>query len=106
MVSKLEFLVTIPDHPNVLEKRLATRPVHLENLARDKVVMGGALLAKQIKGEEGEVPQMVGSIALVKADTEEEVLELLRGDPYNKAGVWDLSKAEIRPFISGVRTAM
>ncbi|RMD41095.1 hypothetical protein DV735_g4040, partial [Chaetothyriales sp. CBS 134920] len=104
--NKLEFLATIPDNPNVLQTRLATRPVHLENLQRDKVVMGGALLSQQIKGEEGEVPQMVGSIALVKADTEEEVLELLRNDPYNKAGVWDLSKVKIQPFISGVRTAM
>ncbi|RMZ75034.1 hypothetical protein DV737_g5508, partial [Chaetothyriales sp. CBS 132003] len=109
-VGKYEYLVTIPDHANTLQARLAARPAHLSNVQPSveagKVVMGGALLAHQPKGEEGEVPQMIGSVMLVKADSEDEVREILRLDPYTKAGVWDVAKAEIRPFKCAIRTAI
>ncbi|RMZ88068.1 hypothetical protein DV736_g4705, partial [Chaetothyriales sp. CBS 134916] len=109
-VGKYEYLVTIPDHANALQDRLAARATHLSNVqpsvVAGKVLMGGALLAQQPKGEEGETPQMIGSVMLVKADSEDEVRAILRADPYTKAGVWDVAKAEIRPFRCAIRTAM
>jgi hypothetical protein len=59
-----EYLVTIPDHANALEKRLAARPAHLANLKphieSGKVVFGGASLSKHPK--EGETPDMTVSV--------------------------------------------
>ena len=56
-----EYLVTIPDHENALEKRLGARPAHLENLKphieSGKVVFGGASLSRHPK--EGETPDMI-----------------------------------------------
>jgi hypothetical protein len=58
-----EYLVTIPDHANALEKRLAARPAHLANLKphieSGKVVFGGACLSKH--PGEGETPDMTVS---------------------------------------------
>jgi hypothetical protein len=58
-----EYLVTIPDHPNSLDKRLAARPKHLANLKphidSGKVVFGGAMLSRH--PEEGEGADMTVS---------------------------------------------
>jgi hypothetical protein len=52
-----EYLVTIPDHPNSLDKRLAARPKHLANLKphidSGKVVFGGAMLSRHPEDGEG-----------------------------------------------------
>lgn len=108
MSYKYEYLVQIPDKPNALQQRLAVRPKHLEELkpkiARDQIVFGGARLSEQPK--EGETPPMIGSVLLIKADSEEEVWKLLREDPYTKGGAWDVDKAVITPFKCAIRTAM
>lgn len=61
-----EYLVTIPDHANSLDKRLAARPKHLANLKphidSGKVVFGGASLSKH--PSEGEAPDMTVSLAM------------------------------------------
>jgi hypothetical protein len=62
-MSQYEYLVTIPDHANSLDKRLAARPKHLANLKphieSGKVVFGGASLSRQ--PAEGEAPDMTVS---------------------------------------------
>ncbi|KAK5074241.1 hypothetical protein LTR64_006614 [Lithohypha guttulata] len=103
-----EWLVQIPDKPNALQNRLHARPAHLKNLTprieAGQVVFGGAMLSKQ--PVEGESPDMVGSVMLVKAESEEEVKELLKNDEYTKQGAWDVENAKIIPFRCAVRTAM
>ncbi|OAL32796.1 hypothetical protein AYO20_07753 [Fonsecaea nubica] len=103
-----EWLVIVPDHPNALDKRLAVRPQHLSALTpkieAGIVVFGGATLSKH--PAEGETPDMTGSAMLIKANTEQEVKELLANDAYTKGGAWDVSKAQIFPFRCAVRTAM
>ena len=105
---KYEWLVTVPDKPSALQNRLAARPAHLANLKprieSGQVVFGGAMLGKQ--PGEGESPAMEGSVMLIKADTEEDVRELLRIDEYTKQGAWDVEKATIIPFKCAVRTAL
>lgn len=55
--------------------------------------------------KEGEDPlPIVGSTLLVYAETKEEVLEIIKKDIYNTSGVWDLSKMQIWPFKSAVRS--
>ncbi|KAJ9607876.1 hypothetical protein H2200_007955 [Cladophialophora chaetospira] len=103
-----EWLVHIPDHPNALDKRLAVRPKHLENLKpkidAGIVVFGGATLSKH--PSEGEGPDMTGSVMLIKANSEEEVKEFLENDAYTKGGAWNPKEAKIWPFRSAVRTAL
>lgn len=108
MSAQREWLVTVPDHPNAIEKRLAARPKHLDNLKpridAGQVVFGGAMLSEQ--PGEGESPKMTGSVMLFKANSEEEVRQLLEADEYTKGGAWDVSKATIQPFRCAVRTAL
>jgi uncharacterized protein len=103
-----EWLVQIPDHPNALEKRLAVRPEHLSNLKpkieAGIVVFGGAMLSEH--PEEGQGPDMKGSVMLIKANSEQEIRDYLENDPYTKGGAWDISKATITPFKTAVRTAL
>jgi uncharacterized protein len=105
---KYEYLVTIPDVPGTLEKRLQVRPAHLANLKplieKGQVVFGGAMLTKQ--PAEGESPDFTGSCMLIKANSEEEVKDLINGDEYAKAGTWDIAKAQIVAFKCAVRTAL
>ncbi|ETN42384.1 uncharacterized protein HMPREF1541_01538 [Cyphellophora europaea CBS 101466] len=105
---KYEYLVTVPDVPNAPEKRLAARPTHLANLKprieSGQIVFGGATLAQQ--PADGGAPEMTGSVMLIKANSEQEVRELIEGDEYAKAGAWDVGKATITAFRCAVRTAM
>lgn len=66
--------------------------------------MGGAMLSEQ--PSVGGTPDMTGSVMLIKADTREEILELLKNDEYTKQGAWDVDNAKIIPFKCAVRTAM
>lgn len=106
--SQFEWLVQVPDKPNALAKRLAVRPKHLEDIkprvAAGQVVFGGATLSDQ-PSVDG-TPDMTGSVMLIKADTKEEIIQLLRNDQYYKGGAWDVDKAIITPFRCAIRTAM
>lgn len=105
---KYDFLVTIFDHPGGLPKRIAARPAHLAKLKprieSGQVVFGGAILSKQ--PGEGESPDMTGSVMLIKANSEEEVREIVLDDEYAKQGLWNLDAIEIRAFRCAVRTAL
>ena len=107
-IMSYEFLVQVPDFPNSLDKRLAARPTHLKNLKphidSGKVVFGGATLSGQPK--EGEAPDMTGSVMLIKADSQDELVKFLENDEYVKGGAWDIKNAKITPFRCAVRTAM
>jgi len=106
--SQFEWLVQVPDKPNALQNRLKARPFHLENLKpridAGQVVFGGAMLSEQ-PAVDG-TPDMIGSVMLIKANTREEIMDLLKNDEYTKQGAWDVEKASITPFKCAVRTAM
>lgn len=84
----------------VLSKHLeGVKPLHSEN----KIIMGGAMFSHPPK--EGEQPlPMVGSALLAYAESQEEVMEMLKNDIYAKSGVWNLDKVQIWPFKSAVRS--
>lgn len=106
--SSKEWLVQIPDKPNALQNRLGARPTHLKNIQprvdAGQVVLGGAVLTKH--PAEGETPDMTGSVMIFKADTKEEILEILKSDEYVKQGAWDVEKAQITPFKSAIRLGL
>ena len=106
-----EYLVTIPDFPNSLDKRVAVRPTHLKGLKphidNGTVSFGGAMLSEEFhEGQGKETPDMMGSVMLIKMESEEKIKEWIRNDPYCKGGVWDVEKANIVPFRCAIRTAL
>ncbi|KAK5171469.1 uncharacterized protein LTR77_004614 [Saxophila tyrrhenica] len=117
-----EWLIQIPDHPNMLSKRMEVRPYlplppfdpsptnpspsrskHLEDLkpliASGKIVFGGACLDEPL--QEGKGMQTNGSAMMVVCETEKEAREVVEGDVYAKAGVWDTGNMK-----TAVRTAL
>ncbi|KAF8475026.1 hypothetical protein BDZ91DRAFT_650213 [Kalaharituber pfeilii] len=98
-----EYFVQLPDLPSA--PRTLQRTAHLARavpmaLRCDFFRMGGACLSHHIAGkdpaqlQDAELP-FVGSAMLVTAESEEQVREILREDPYVTGGVWDLEKARI-----------
>lgn len=91
----LQFIVTAHDDaadPFSLERRMQIRPGHLQGAARLKAsnnfIFGGAFL-----NENG---QMAGSVMIVQFETEEELQEWLRNEPYVTGKVWH--SIEVKPF--------
>ncbi|KIX10684.1 uncharacterized protein Z518_01768 [Rhinocladiella mackenziei CBS 650.93] len=102
----MEWLVHIPDLPNTVARRLAVRQQHLDELEpfiKDgTVVFGGATLSKH--PNKHEKLDLTGSLMVVKADSEEKLMEFLKRDIYSRNGNWDWSKAQITPFVSAGQT--
>src|SRR5271170_6868445 len=77
-----EYLLILPDHANALDKRLAVRATHFENLTpcvdAGQVVLGGATLARHPAA--GQPPEMNGSAVLIKAESEEQVWAWVKND--------------------------
>lgn len=80
----MQWLVIARDgtDPEAAERRLRSRPAHLENAARlqaaGHLLMGGALL--------DDAGRMVGSAAVAQFETRAELDEWLRTDPYVTGG--------------------
>ncbi|KAJ2375221.1 hypothetical protein IW150_002671 [Coemansia sp. RSA 2607] len=96
--TKKAFVVIINDFtdPDALSRRLAVRESHLAEATRRRqagtLVSGGAILDSHESGK------MVGSALVVNADSVEEVLELLRSDPYTVGRAWDIDSVKIFPY--------
>lgn len=56
------------------------------------VIITGALLNDVPKDDEVSSLDFFGSTIVISAESKEEVLEVLKKDPYVKADVWDLEK--------------
>lgn len=79
------------DKAGALELRKATRPAHLEWIAKldPRVKIGGPVLA-----DDGQTP--VGSMLVVEAETLAAANALFAEDPYAAAGLWQ--STSVRPF--------
>ena len=80
------------DAPNALEKRMEVRPRHFEFArkmkAEGKLIFGGAQLSDEGK--------MKGSAAVLEFESENELQEYLKSEPYIFEGVWQ--SYTITPF--------
>lgn len=87
----MQFLITAYDIPNGLERRLAVRQEHFENMnkvkEKGKVVSAGGIL-----DEEG---KMKGSFLILEFASREMVDEYIANEPYVKHGVWESVKVEV-----------
>lgn len=104
-----DYLVQIPDKPDAFASRMSHLTAHLDynkpQIQADKLVLSGPTLAHQPKDAEDK-PAMTGSVLMFKAGSEEEVWEMVRGNPYSREGVWNLDQATITLFKCAVRKAL
>jgi uncharacterized protein YciI len=84
------FAMIAKDKPGTFEKRVATRPVHLQHLESlgEKLRLGGALLNAEGNAE--------GSLVVVEAETIEQAKAMLEADPFIAEGIFD--SVEIKPW--------
>lgn len=88
----MTYVIHAYDYPNSLHKRMATRTAHLDYVrqlkASGQFVLGGALL--------DDAGQMIGSMLILTLETDEQLQEYLRTDPYIVQGIWE--KIDVKPF--------
>ena len=86
----MQFLINAYDGPDMLEKRLAVRPKHLEGMARlkDHIICAGGLL-----DEEG---RMKGSALVMEFENRAALDKYLESEPYVVESVWQ--KVEVEPM--------
>jgi uncharacterized protein YciI len=84
------FAMIAKDKPDVLEQRVALRPVHLEHLESlgQQLRLAGALLDADGKPE--------GSLMVIEAETIEAATALFNADPFVAAGIF--ASTEIKPW--------
>ena len=90
-----QYIITAHDDatdPFSLERRMNIRSLHLQGAAKlrasNNFIIGGALLDEQ--------GHMTGSVMIVQFETEEELQEWLRNEPYITGKVWH--RVEVKPF--------
>ena len=79
----MQFIVTGHDGENMLERRMAVRSRHLENMSKikGKVLCAGGLLDGEGK--------MKGSVLILDFENRELLEEYLSSEPYIMEGVWE-----------------
>jgi uncharacterized protein YciI len=97
-----EYLVIIPDLPDVLAKRQVLLKPHNQDAAplvkAGRVPFFGSTLAHH--SPEGQQVAENGTVMIIKAESEEEIREIIRKDIFTIEGVWDFGKVSIWPFKS------
>ena len=84
----MQFIVTAYDGANMLEKRMAVRPRHLEGVAKlgKHVICAGGLL-----DEEG---KMKGSVLILDFEDRAALDDYLKNEPYVTEHVWEKIEVE------------
>ena len=86
----MQFIIKAYDSEGMLDKRMAVRPRHLENLGKinGKIICAGGLL-----DEDG---KMKGSAMIMEFNSRAELDQYLNSEPYIQEHVWD--KIEVEPM--------
>ena len=92
------YAIIAQDVENSLEKRLATRPAHLERLNtmldQGRIILAGPhpAIDSEDPGEAG----FTGSLIVAEFESQEDAEAWADNDPYNKAGVY--ASVTVKPF--------
>jgi uncharacterized protein YciI len=86
----MQYIIKAYDGENMLERRLAVRPRHLENMAKapGKVICAGGLL--------DDAGKMKGSVLIMEFESKELLRQYLDSEPYIKEQVW--GNVEVEPM--------
>ena len=84
----MQFIITAHDGENVLDKRMAVRPRHLEGMAKlgEHIVCAGGLL-----DDEG---KMKGSVLILDFEERAALVNYLKNEPYVVEHVWEKIEIE------------
>ena len=84
----MQFIITAHDGENVLDKRMAVRPRHLEGMAKlgEHIVCAGGLL-----DDEG---KMKGSVLILDLEDRAALDDYLKNEPYVVEHVWEKIEIE------------
>ena len=84
----MQFIITAHDGENMLEKRMAVRPRHLEGMAKlgKHIVCAGGLLDDEGKPK--------GSVLVLDFGDSASLDEYLKNEPYVTEQVWEKIKVE------------
>ena len=84
----MQFIITAHDGENVLDKRMAVRPRHLEGMAKlgEHIVCAGGLL-----DDEG---KMKGSVLILDLEDRTALDNYLKNEPYVVEHVWEKIEIE------------
>ncbi len=85
----MQFIVKAYDGPDMLEKRMAVRPRHLEGMNKlgKQIICAGGLLDENGK--------MKGSALVMEFDNRAALDEYLKNEPYVVEGVWQKIDVEV-----------
>ncbi len=90
----MKYVIHAYDHTdaNALDRRMAARPAHFAFARQLKengqFILGGALLDP--------IGKMIGSMLVLDFETEDQLHDYLKSDPYIVQGVWE--KVDAKPF--------
>ena len=84
----MQFIITAYDGENMLKKRIAVRPRHLEGMAKlgEHIVLAGGLL-----DDEG---KMKGSVLILDFEDRAALDDYLKHEPYVTEHVWEKIEVE------------
>ena len=84
----MQFIITAHDGKNMLEKRMAVRPRHLNGMAKlgEHVICAGGLL--DVKGK------MKGSVLILDFENRAALNDYLKNEPYVVEHVWEKIEIE------------
>lgn len=84
----MQFIITAHDGENMLDKRMAVRPRHLEGMAKlsEHIVFAGGLL------DEGK--KMKGSVLILDFEDRAALDDYLKNEPYVVEHVWEKIEIE------------
>ena len=84
----MRFIITAHDGENMLEKRMAVRPRHLEGMAKlgEHIVLAGGLLDDRGK--------MKGSVLILDLEDRAALDDYLKNEPYVVERVWEKIEIE------------
>ncbi|HCM31345.1 MAG TPA: hypothetical protein DIC32_07075 [Acinetobacter radioresistens] len=90
------FVLSCTDHEGTVEKRLATRPQHIERLQKlndeGRLIVAGAMPKDPADPQAG----FYGSTMIVEFDSREALDVWLKEEPFLKAGVY--AHIDVKPF--------
>ncbi len=89
----MQFIVKAYDGENMLERRMAVRPRHLEGMNKlgKQIICAGGLL-----DDEG---KMKGSVLVMEFPDRAALEEYLSNEPYVTEGVWEKIEVEIMNVV-------
>lgn len=96
------WLVTIPVTITDANLAASTRPSHIQHLKalcdQGTILFSGPTLKEHPKQGQA-AAAITGTVFVIKAESEEQVREIAKDNPFAKVGIWDVAAATVVPYI-------